>query len=129
MAQEFYTALNSGDLGIIDSHFADNFVDHEELPGLPQTKEGVRQFFTMTRTAFPDFNMKIEHIVAEGDMIVVHGTMHGIHQGEFMGIPATGKQIAVPFFDMIRIAGGKAVEHWGLTDTARMMQQLGVSQQ
>jgi steroid delta-isomerase-like uncharacterized protein len=128
-AQEFYAAINSGNLGIVDSHVADNFVNHEEFPTMPPTKEGVRQFFAMMRTSFPDFNMTIEHIVAEGDMIAIHAVMHGTHRGEFMGIAPTSKQIAVPFFDLLRVTGGKAVEHWGVTDTTTMMQQLGISQQ
>jgi steroid delta-isomerase-like uncharacterized protein len=129
LAQEFYAAINSGNLGIVDSHVADNFVDHEEFPGIPPTKEGVRQFFTMMRTSFPDYNLTLDHIVTEGDLVAIHGVIHGTHRGEFMGIAPTGKQIAVPFFELVRVTGGKAVEHWGVTDTTTMMQQLGVGQQ
>jgi predicted ester cyclase len=80
----------------------------------------------MLRSAFPDFNATINDLIAEGDKVVIHTTWNGIQQGEFMGIPPTGKRISVGVFDILRIAGGKIVEHWGLMDRMAMMQQLGV---
>ena len=68
--------------------------------------------------------MTIEDILAEGDRVVVRAKMSGTHQGDFMGIPATGKRIDVPFADFVRFEGGKVVEHWGATDTGAMMEQL-----
>jgi predicted ester cyclase len=50
--------------------------------------------------------------------------MSGTHQGEFSGIPATGKKATLLAFDRIRVKGGKVVEHWGVTDTGAMMEQL-----
>ena len=52
-------------------------------------------------------------------------TMTGTHEGEFMGIAATGRRMEVPGMDLVRIRDGKAVEHWGVTDNLAMMQQLG----
>jgi steroid delta-isomerase-like uncharacterized protein len=126
LAREFYEKVSSGDLSVTDTHVADNFVDHEEFPGLPQTKEGVRMFFELMRTAFPDFRMSADDMIAEGDKLVVRFRMQGTHRGEFMGIPATGKQVDVPGIDVLRIVNGKAVEHWGVMDSGVMMQQLGV---
>ena len=68
-------------------------------------------------------------MVAEGDKVFIRATMGGTHQGEFMGIPATGKRNEVPFGDFVRFEGGKVVEHWGVTDTGKMMEQLGVAGQ
>ena len=53
-------------------------------------------------------------------------TFHGTHQGELMGIPATGKRISVNEIHILRIANGQAVEHWGVEDSLGMMQQLGI---
>jgi predicted ester cyclase len=50
--------------------------------------------------------------------------MKGTHKGEFIGLPASGKQMAVPFADIVRFEGGRVVEHWGITDTGMMMRQL-----
>ena len=68
--------------------------------------------------------MTIEDILAEGDRVVIRAKMSGTHQGNFAGIPATGKQIDVPFADFVRFEGNKVVEHWGVTDSGAMMEQL-----
>ncbi len=65
-------------------------------------------------------------MIAEGDKVVVRGTWSGTHKGEFMGIAPTGKSVSFGVIDIVRIAGGKVVEHWGQMDNLRMMQQLGV---
>lgn len=125
LLQRFYSEVNSGHLEVIDDVIADDFVEHEEFPGIEQNKAGVKQFFTMFRSAFPDMRMEADQIVAEGDMLCAHGTTTGTHQGEFMGMPPTGKRIEVHGFDMVRIRDGRVTEHWGLMDAMTMMQQLG----
>ncbi|MEK7214558.1 MAG: ester cyclase [Chloroflexota bacterium] len=125
--RRFYAQINKGNLGIIDELVADNFVEHDEFPGLTPTKDGVRQLFQLMRAAFPDLQMVAEDMVAEGDKVFVRASMRGTHRGEFMGIPATGRQVNVPMGDFVRLTNGKIVEHWGATDTGMMMQQLGVA--
>ncbi len=80
----------------------------------------------MYLTAFPDLHFTIEDIVAEGDTVVVRSTARGTHQGELMGIPLTGKQVAVSGISITRIANGKAVEEWFNGDDLGLLQQLGV---
>jgi steroid delta-isomerase-like uncharacterized protein len=119
--------FNRGNKSLVDELFAPDFVEREELPpGIPPDRESVKQFSTMFGSAFPDFKVTIDDIIAEGDKVVVRSTWSGTHKGEFMGIPPTGKSVSFGVFDTIRIAGGKFVEHWGQMDTMRMMQQLGV---
>jgi predicted ester cyclase len=80
----------------------------------------------MLRSAFPDLNATVEDIVAEGDKVVVRQTWTGTHTGgDFMGVPPTGRTVPIGVIDIIRIAGGKFVEHWGQMDAMGMMQQLG----
>ena len=81
-------------------------------------------FFELMRTAFSGFAMTIEGIVSEGDDVVIRATMSGTQKTEFMGIPASGKQMKVPFADFVRFRDGKVVEHWGVTDTGAIMEQL-----
>lgn len=126
VARRFYEAINGGNVDIVDQVIADNFVEHDQFAGLPPSKEGVRAFFTMFRQAFPDFEMTMEDMVAEGDKIFIRAVMRGTHRGEFMGIPPTGKRIDVPVADIVRFEGERVVEHWGVTDTGIMLQQLGV---
>jgi steroid delta-isomerase-like uncharacterized protein len=124
IARRFYDAMNEGKLEIIDEVIDENLIEHDEVPGLTPNREGVRQFFQMVRTAFPDFSMTIEDMIAEGDKVFIRARMKGTQQGEFMGIPASGKQMTVPFADIVRFSGGRVVEHWGITDTGAMVRQL-----
>lgn len=118
--------VNKGDMSVFDELAADDFVEHEVFPGLPANKEGVRQFFTMMRTAFPDLQFKVNFMVAEGDKVAAYITMSGTHKGEFMGMAPTGKKFEINAVDIIQIADGKAVAHWGVTDVMKMMQDLGM---
>ena len=119
--------INQGNASVIDELLIPDFVEHEELPpGIPPGREAPKAMFTMLRSAFPDIKATIEHLVAEGDEVAVHMTWTGTHSGEFMGIPPTGKSISINVIDIMRIAEGKFVEHWGVMDSMAMMQQLGV---
>jgi predicted ester cyclase len=119
--------FNRGNTRLIDELFAPDFVEHEELPpGIPSGSEGVKQLSTMFRSALPDFKVTLDDMIAEGDKVVVRSTWIGTHKGEFMGIAPTGKSVSFGVIDIVRIAGGKFVEHWGQMDNLSMMQQLGV---
>ena len=118
--------FNRGDLSRVDEFLAPDFVEREELPpGLPGGREGVKQLTAILRSAFPDFRATIDDLVAEGDKVVIRQTWTGTHKGEFMGVPPTGKSVSFGVIDILRIAGGKVVEHWGLMDSMSLMQQLG----
>jgi len=127
MRQMVEEVFNRGNISLIDQFLAPDFVEHEELPpGIPAGSEGVKQLTTMFRGAFPDFKATIDDMIAEGDKVVIRQTWSGTHKGEFMGIPPTGKSVAFGVIDIVRMAGGKGVEHWGQMDSMGMMQQLGV---
>lgn len=119
--------INQGNISMIDELLIPDFVEHEELPpGIPPGREAPKVLFSMLRSAFPDLKATIEHLIAEGDKVVLHMTWTGTHKGEFMGIPPTGKGISITVMDILGIAEGKFVEHWGVMDSMAMMQQLGV---
>jgi steroid delta-isomerase-like uncharacterized protein len=122
--KRFYAEVNKGNLGIIDELVADDFVEHETGPGFSPDKEGLKKWFAMMRTAFPDLMFNVDFYMADGDKVASYVSINGTQQGEFMGMPATGKKISVRTIDIVRIKNGKAVEHWGVTDAASMMAQL-----
>lgn len=118
--------FNQGNLSRADEFLAPDFIEREELPpGIARGREGVKQLTGMLRSAFPDFKATIDDVVAEGDKVVIRQTWTGTHQGEFMGVPPTGKSVSFQVIDIIRMAGGKGVEHWGVMDSMGLMQQLG----
>ena len=123
--QRFYEELSSGNLDVIEELVADDFVEHEEFPGIEPNKEGVKQFYAMFRSAFPDLRMQSHEMLAEGDLVSARIIRTGTHQGEFIGISPRGSKIEVEAIDIFRIRDGELAEHWGVTDTITMMQQLG----
>ena len=124
--KRFYDQVaNKGNMAVIDELVAADYVEHEAFPGLTTDRDGVKQFFTMMRKAFPDLKFEVEFYMADGDRVAAYLTMTGTHKGAFMEMPATGKTINVRTVDILRIKDGKAVEHWGVTDALAMMEQLG----
>jgi steroid delta-isomerase-like uncharacterized protein len=125
--RRFYDLVNAGDVDGFGELLADDFVEHEETPGLTPTKEGVMAFFRMYIAAFPDLRMDPADVLTSGDKVVARVRATGTHRDEFMGIPATGKSIDVQLIDIVRFGDdGRAREHWGVFDAMAMMQQLGV---
>lgn len=126
LAHRFYReVMSEGNLDAVDELCAEDFVEHEEFPGLTPDREGVKGFVTMFRGGFPDLHVEVEEILESEDKVVARIRMQGTHNGEFMGIPASGKKIDVPCIDVVRIADGRAAEHRGITDGMALMQQIG----
>jgi steroid delta-isomerase-like uncharacterized protein len=119
--------INAGDIEGFARNLADDFVEHEETPGIAPTKDGVKAFFRMQLAAFPDLRMDVEDVVANGDKVVARVRYTATNRGEFMGMPATGKGVDVQLIDVFRFGDdGLVREHWGVMDALAMMQQLGV---
>jgi steroid delta-isomerase-like uncharacterized protein len=125
--RRLYSYINAGDIDGFGRQFAGDFVEREEMPGLPPTKDGVVQYFRILLAAFPDMQMDVQDVIASGDKAVARVRVSGTHEGEFMGIPATGNQVSMNLIDITRFSDdGLAREHWGVADQLALMQQLGV---
>jgi steroid delta-isomerase-like uncharacterized protein len=110
---------------VIAERFAPDFVNHSAPPGLPPTREGNEMFSTAFRQAFPDYQVTIHDVIVEDDKVVTRKTFSGTHRAEWMGVPATGRQISFGGIDIVRIADGKVVEHWGEFNMLTLLQQIG----
>jgi steroid delta-isomerase-like uncharacterized protein len=119
-------AVSAGNLDAIDELVADDIVEHEEgFPGQPPGKEGVKFFVSTLREAFPDIKATVGNTLADGNLAAGEATLTGTHKGEFMGVPASDKSFEISSVDIIRVEDGKVAEHWGVTDTMSLMQQIG----
>jgi|SRR5919108_6013928 predicted ester cyclase len=95
---------------------------------LIQHREGrIQQSLRAQFKAFPDIHTKIEHIVAENDLVAVYLNFTGTHKGEFQGIPPTNKKINIRSADLYRIENEKIVEHWDVVDQLNLLQQTGAT--
>ena len=126
--------FNQRKLAVAAELFASDFVNHVRLvqvrktppPPFPPGPAHMKQLVTTLTTAFPDSHFTVEDIIAAGDKVVGRITWSGTHQGEFLGIPATGKTFKVTHIQIYRFAGGKIVEHWAVRDDLGMLRQLGL---
>jgi len=124
--RRFYDLISAGDIDGFGELLADDMVEHEETPGLAPTKEGVLTFFRATREAFPDLRMDPQDVFASGDKVTARVRLTGTHEGLFMGMPATGRQIDIQLIDIMEMGSdGLCHAHWGVMDSLTMMQQLG----
>jgi steroid delta-isomerase-like uncharacterized protein len=126
IARGFVEALDEGDFDIHERLFADDYVSH--FAGIPETfsREAQKQFIQAYYAAFPDNTHTIEDIIAKDDKVVFRQINRATHEGEYEGLPPTGKQVEYEGIWIFRIADGKIVESWGIEDILSMMMQLGM---
>lgn len=121
-----YELINTGDLDGFGDLLAADFVEHQGGPGYPPTKEGTLDFFRDLLTAFPDWHMAVQDLIASDGKAVARVRVTGTHKGEFIGIPPSGGNANVELIDIMRFdAAGLVCEHWGVADMLSLMQQLG----
>ncbi len=122
--RRFYEeVINGRNLDAIDALQTPDAVNHT-FGG--QGTEAAKQFFAMVHQAFPDMYVEVHDVIAEGDLAAARVTYSGTHQGQFFGIPATGRRTEVSGLDFFRMQDGRQAEHWGGADMASLLQQLGV---
>jgi len=116
---------SQGDETVADEILADDFVDHSPFGPFPPDREGVKQLFAALRRAFSDLHAVVQDQAAEGDKVWTRKTFHGTNDGEFMGMPPTGKKVSFDVIDILRLRDRQFVEHWNVVDNLGLMQQLG----
>lgn len=114
-----------GNIAAVDDFLSPDYRRYLSPIAEPLTLDGQKQRLTGFRTAFPDVQITVEDIFADGDRVVFRSIMRGTHQGVFQGIQPTGRRVTVGLLDMIRIENGKFIEHWGGPDLFDLVKQLG----
>ncbi|MDQ3253362.1 MAG: ester cyclase [Acidobacteriota bacterium] len=118
--------LNNKNLAAADEIVPDNFVELDPLPGQQPGREGLKQLLAVFFAAFPDYRWTTEEQIAEGDKVVTRFTWRGTHQGNFMGIPPTGRQVIVKGVVIDRVVDGEWKDSRILMDDLSLLRQLGV---
>jgi steroid delta-isomerase-like uncharacterized protein len=118
---------NKGNLRVTEELFAPNYVHHDaSTPDVGLGPESEKKRATLYRTAFPDFRLTVEDIIAEGETVTARWSCRGTHKGDLSGIAPTGKQFTISGISIVRFANGKMVEGFINWDALGLMQQLGV---
>ena len=119
-------AFSQGHLDVCDELIADEIVEHQDYgPGHAAGAAGVKAVVTSLRRAFSDFKLEIEDLVVAGDTVWTRNVATGTNDGPYMGHPPSGRAFSVYVFDVMRVAEGRVVEHWGVPDRAGVLLQLG----
>ena len=126
----FHAAINTGDADVI-SRTIDEVIDpkvlfHAPMPTGATGAEALKLVWAVLLRAFPDLHVTVEDVIAEGDKVVARNTVTGTHRGEYMGSPPTGNSVTYNEIFIVRFAGGRIAEIWGVVDALSQMRQLGV---
>lgn len=89
-----------------------------------ETRAEVERLHEILFAAFSDLRVQVEDVIAEDDRVVVRLSFTGTHDGEFQGIPATGRGIAFGAIRIYRLVDGLVVETWAYQDSAGLMRQI-----
>jgi steroid delta-isomerase-like uncharacterized protein len=128
VTQRFFGEMFSeGNLGLIEQVASPDYRLHTPPNPIVLGQEGLKQFVTLYRTAFPDLRFTLEEQVVEGDRVVTRWTARGTHSGPLQGIPPTGKVVEVTGMTLSRVVEGKMTEAWVNWDMLGLLQQLGVA--
>jgi steroid delta-isomerase-like uncharacterized protein len=125
--RQYLGVFEEGNIDLLDEVLAPDYVNHTPAtPDLPTGPEGVKGVVSMFRGGMPDLKVVVEDMIAEGDKVATRYTLEGTHEGELFGVPPTGRRLSIKSITVERVSDGKIREHWRVTDSLDMMQQLGV---
>ncbi len=117
--------IEEGRRTAFDALVAPDFVNRSAPAGAPDGPEGLwNTFAQVLRPALSDLRVTIHDQVCEGDRVTTRKTVSGRHTGTLMGVPPTGRAVAIEVIDIVRVQDGRYVEHWGLNTLAGALAQL-----
>lgn len=122
LVRRFYDeAINARDVGAVDRLLSDDFVHNGEARGRGGQRQAVQYFLD----AFSDLANEIALMLAEGDLVAAHQRWRGTHDGEFLGVEATGKRVEFTSTAVLRVRDGLIAEAWDEVDMLSVLQQVG----
>ena len=114
-------------LELVDELISEDLIDHVEIPGLEGTgRTRYLAWVNFSHAGFSDRREEIELVIADEDKAVSYARVTGTQDGDFMGLPPTGRTVDFRVMGILRFVNGQAVERWGVGDSLTMMQQLGL---
>jgi len=116
--------IQNGSREAFDALMQGDFANHSAVPPRNDKESMWNTFNTILRPGFRDLQVEIHDQVAEGDLVTTRKTIHGTHTGAFMGLPPTGKRVAIQVIDIVRLKDNRYSEHWGLNTFEKVLSEL-----
>ena len=129
IVRRFYDeVMGQGRVEVLDEIMVEDFVDHgEALFDSPRGRETLRQGIAGTHEILAGLHVELHEIIAEGDLVGVHGTMRCRHAGAFLGVNPTGHELSWQGLAIFRIENGRIAERWFNSDSITILRQLGLA--
>lgn len=121
----WYDAFAQGQPELLDRLLAPEWVDIPSPPSAPPGPAAAKQTLVKLRTAFPDFDIKVDDVIREGDKVVVRSTITGTQKGPWLGMPATGRAMRIQAVDIHQFERGQVIRTWHTEDWMTGLRQLG----
>jgi steroid delta-isomerase-like uncharacterized protein len=125
IAVKWYEAFDKNKPEILDAILSDDWQDIPDARDAPRGSQSAKAVLNMLHTTFPDFQIAVEDVVAEGNKVVVRSTISGTQAGQFAGLPASGRKLRIQAVDIHLIEGGKIQKTWHTEDWMSGLHQLG----
>ena len=119
----FEEVQSKGNMALVDELVTEDYVGHTPFGDI-HGPEGAKGFDAMLRSAFPGYEVTVDDQIAEGDRVATRWTCRGTHEGEFQGVPPTGKSVSISGITIFRVANNKLVEGWTNPDVLGLLQQI-----
>lgn len=117
--------IQNGDEAEFSALMAPGFVNHAAPPGGPNGLESMwNTFQNVLRPALSNLTVTIHDQIAEGDKVTTRKTISGLHTGALLGVPATGREVAIAVIDIVRVQNGQYAEHWGVNTLPAVLAAL-----
>lgn len=117
--------IQNGDEAEFSALMAPGFVNHAAPPGAPNGPESMwNTFQNVLRPALSNLTVTIHDQIAEGDKVTTRKTISGVHTGALLGVPATGREVAIAVIDIVRVQNGQYAEHWGVNTLPAVLAAL-----
>jgi steroid delta-isomerase-like uncharacterized protein len=127
--QRFHDVTNTHDERLIsdtiDELFDADVQIRTPMPVKSTGRQALKDVFADLHRAFPDLQVTVEDLIAEGEKVAGRNVITGTHQGEHLGVPPTGKRVTYQEVFIFRYVDGRVVESWGVVDVAAQLRQLG----
>jgi predicted ester cyclase len=117
--------IPNGDVAGLRAVMHPEVVNHQPPAGAPPGLDGMIQAMGWVKQGFSERRFEVHQVIAEGDTVVVHCTLHGRHTGHFMGLAPTNQSVAFRQVHIVRFQDGKVAEHWVVRDDLGLGRQLG----
>lgn len=127
VVQRLYAeVLNQENKAVIDEIFAQDVIIHDPFAGTNQGVAAFKQLLAGFDAAFPHHRATVHQVIGDGDYVSVLHTHTGRHDGPFLGLPPSGKEITIGGVEVMRMQDGKIAEFWRHDDDAGLLMQLGI---